>query len=362
MLSACERRSEDASKQPLPEQPQPVDNEQLEPEVVDKEQPEPTIDNSAQPSVTPNDCVGCSAADNLDPRRIDTFVEAACHDNDYDLALDEFLKLAHSGHADERIRAMFAGWLYIAGEREQARERLRNLADKPDAALEVALWRGLIAQTEGDCKAAQKHTKQALALLGGDAGQTARPTIWIDFPRAMATDARALVNFVHGLVMQRCSSKSPLSSYKAALGLDPGFAPAHTLIGDLYAKKGEANQAAKAWTAAIAAQPDHADAYIKLGVLRESQCRFEEALELLDRGWQLNPFDDGQAPYSLCFAYTRAGRYEDAARACQRYATAHPHEDDASDLYAMGNLLLVIPEGPAMNVHEMDEANCPTPP
>ena len=369
-LAACERPPEVASR---PATAEPVEvqasgepvgpGEPGEPgEPVKTESPETGMDEPDRSPADAEGCVGCEPAADLPAGRIDAFAQAACEKHDYALAFDEFLKLTTTKRDDPRTRAIFAGWLYFAGEREAGRSRIDELNAEPDVALEVAMLRAMVALAEDKCKSAKKHDRRAQILLAGEAGETARPTIWIDFPRALATDTRAVTMFVHGLVQKRCTSERPLTSYEAALAYDPGFALAHTLIGDLYAADDQPADAARAWEAAIAAQPEHAEAYIKLGALRESQCRFEEALALLDRGWQLNPFDKELAPYTLCFAYTRAGRYDEAARACKTYGAANPYKDDADELYMMGNLLIVIPEAPAAVVADMDQASCPAKP
>ncbi|MCA9656753.1 MAG: tetratricopeptide repeat protein [Myxococcales bacterium] len=312
----------------------------------------------AQASADAGDCEGCRPTADGDPRRIDAFVDAACHQR-YDEARAEFQKFAPTAADDPRTAAAFAGWVFMAGEKAHAREILSALDDAPEAALEVATFTALFARTEGDCAAAKRADKRLLKLLDA-ASDAPRPIAWIDFPLAKEIDARALAAWTHGRALS-CGRADPLPAYERALAYDPGFAQAHTQIGDLHFAKKRDDAAVAAWRAAIAADPDHANAYSRLGDLLEFRCEFAEALPLLDRAWRLNPFDKGPLTRNLCFAYTRAGRYDDAARACRTYARANPYEDDADELAMMANLLIVAPEAPAATVRDLDAEKCGEP-
>ncbi|MEZ4383925.1 MAG: tetratricopeptide repeat protein, partial [Nannocystaceae bacterium] len=306
-----------------------------------------------------DDCEGCRPTAELDPRRIDAFVDAACHQR-YDEARAEFLRFSPTDGDDPRTDAAFAGWVFMVGEKARAREILSALKGAPEAALEVATFTALFARTEGDCAAAKRADKRLMKLLDA-AGDAPRPIAWIDFPLAKEIDARALAAWTHGRVLS-CGRADPLPAYERALTYDPGFAQAHTQIGDLHFAKERDDAAIAAWRAAIAADPDHANAHSRLGDLLEFRCEFAEALPLLDRAWQLNPFDKGPLTRNLCFAYTRAGRYDDAARACRTYARANPYEDDADELAMMANLLIVAPQAPAATVRDLDAERCGAPP
>ena len=182
--------------------------------------------------------------------------------------------------------------------------------------------------------------------------------IFIDFPRVIRRDARAIALYLQAITERRCKRGDLIATAERALALDPSLAVAHTLIGEERHRRRDDDAAAAAYEKAIAADPEHAGAYIALGAMHEDRCRFADALPLLDRGWQLNPWDD-KAAYLLCHSYARVNRRDDAIRACRSYVAHNRDADDADEIAALVNLMIVAGDAIPDMIAGLDRDRCP---
>jgi tetratricopeptide (TPR) repeat protein len=325
----------------------------------------PTVPATSPPAASPSaatdaaksgECAGSGSdlarcVDSEQPlARFGALVAAGRHDE----AFEHFVgKLGAGARDDPRVQASFAGWLIFNAGQDEARRRLQQLATAGVATMEVESYLGLLAGSRKQCPAALKHHARAeQALEPGTA-------LFIDFPRVIRRDARAIALYLRAVTERRCKRGDPVATAGRALMFDPSLAAAHTLIGGRHLAKRKNDAAAAAYERAIAADPEHAEAHIALGSLRESQCRFADALPLLDRGWQLNPYETDGLAYLLCHAYARAGRKDDAIRACRTYVANNRDADNADEVALMVNLLIVVGDAMTEVIAKQDSERCP---
>ena len=115
-----------------------------------------------------------------------------------------------------------------------------------------------------------------------------------------------------------------------ALELDPGLADAYAVRGLLESRAwqrtrvGRGNVAAEAaFRRAIELNPNHASAHMWFAMLRDSEERDEEAIELLQRSMELDPL--GRIPYTnLPTLYAQRGQNDEAIRLWLEAIQIHP--------------------------------------
>ena len=132
-------------------------------------------------------------------------------------------------------------------------------------------------------------------------------------------------------LMERGRSAAAQQRYTQALAL---FDSAHTRApalshlsyfesGNIYARLGQSEQAANAYTNALAAQPEHAESKHNLAVLRADQGDLPQAISLLQQLYNYSP-----ALSTLALFYTKKGDYINAGEALQRALALAPHSPD----------------------------------
>ncbi len=115
-----------------------------------------------------------------------------------------------------------------------------------------------------------------------------------------------------------------------ALELDPGLADAYAVRGLLESRAwqqtrvGRGNvKAEAAFRRAIELNPNHASAHMWFAMLRDSEERDEEAIELLQRSMELDPL--GRIPYTnLPTLYAQRGQNDEAIRLWLKAMEIHP--------------------------------------
>ena len=122
------------------------------------------------------------------------------------------------------------------------------------------------------------------------------------------------------------------AEYKAALRLNPQYAPAAINLADLYRGLGREADGENALRAAVATTPQHAGLHHALGLVLVRLKRLDEALSELHRAFEL---DLTQARYAYVYAVGlhSAGRVDDAMQALKESFARHP--DDRDTLMAL---------------------------
>jgi hypothetical protein len=203
----------------------------------------PTVPATSPPAASPSaatdaaksgECAGSGSdlarcVDSEQPlARFGALVAAGRHDE----AFEHFVgKLGAGARDDPRVQASFAGWLIFNAGQDEARRRLQQLATAGVATMEVESYLGLLAGSRKQCPAALKHHARAeQALEPGTA-------LFIDFPRVIRRDARAIALYLRAVTERRCKRGDPVATAGRALMFDPSLAAAHTLIGGRHLAK-----------------------------------------------------------------------------------------------------------------------------
>jgi TolB-like protein/Flp pilus assembly protein TadD len=124
-----------------------------------------------------------------------------------------------------------------------------------------------------------------------------------------------------------------------ALTLNDSLAEAHSLVGIVYAQKGQSEQGLAEGERAIALDPNCAQCYASLAVILLMAERPEEALSLVEKAMRLDPESAAYHSSILGAAYRLLGRYEKAIADQKRALTRNPNY-----LYAHTNLAIIYNE------------------
>jgi TolB-like protein len=108
------------------------------------------------------------------------------------------------------------------------------------------------------------------------------------------------------------SYKRALECAKKALTLNEEDPFAHAYTGNIYLLQRQHEKAIAAGQKAISIDPNYADGYVMLSQTMLYSGRFEEALELIEKGMRLCPIPRVFYPYVLGNAYIMLGRHEEA--------------------------------------------------
>lgn len=129
--------------------------------------------------------------------------------------------------------------------------------------------------------------------------------------------------------MQRGELHAAVLALESVLKLQHDHADAHCLLGQVYGRLGQHEDAADCFSLATAFQPDHAEAHRQLGLLAFAQGRSGEALEMLRKAATLQPENAG-VHNDLGASFMRMQQPEEALAAFRRavalapdYANAH---------------------------------------
>jgi predicted CXXCH cytochrome family protein len=118
------------------------------------------------------------------------------------------------------------------------------------------------------------------------------------------------------------------TEYRAALGLDPSFAPAAINLSDLYRQLGRDSDGERVLREALAISPQDAPLHHALGLTLVRQKRSETALDELRQAVSLDP---GQARYAYVYAVGLhgAGRLEEARAVLKENLRRHPNDRES---------------------------------
>src|SRR5690349_14936777 len=93
-------------------------------------------------------------------------------------------------------------------------------------------------------------------------------------------------------------------------------------------RRGDLNAAGEGFEAATKASPGFAPAHFNLGLVREEQGRFDEAIASLQKALSLKPGMHG-ANLFLGIAYYRVNRFDPAMAAVKKETSAYPKDASA---------------------------------
>ncbi|MGE3615427.1 MAG: tetratricopeptide repeat protein [Gemmatimonadales bacterium] len=158
--------------------------------------------------------------------------------------------------------------------------------------------------------------------------------------------ATALARFEAGLEAQRAGRPdAAISAYREALATDPAIAPAHYNLGHLLRERGDMAGAALAFDAAVRLRPTAADAWLNLGLCRETLGDLDTALKC----YREAALHDGRLAPTAWFnegnVLRKMGDLDGAAGAFRRAGDASP--DTAEVWLNLGNCLREIGQLPA---------------
>ncbi len=105
---------------------------------------------------------------------------------------------------------------------------------------------------------------------------------------------------------------------KKGVALDDSIPQTHWALGYVYLMRKELESAEAAATRSIAVAPNYADGYGLLALIHNNLGHPQKAIELINRGMELNPYYTWDYPYNLGRAYYTLGRYEDAISALEK--------------------------------------------
>ena len=106
-----------------------------------------------------------------------------------------------------------------------------------------------------------------------------------------------------------------------AVELDGSIPQTYWSLGYVHLMRKEYEKADAAVTRALAIAPNYADGYGLLALIKNALGESEEAIVLIKKGMELNPYYTWDYPYNLGRAYYTLGRYEDAIAALEEART-----------------------------------------
>ena len=147
---------------------------------------------------------------------------------------------------------------------------------------------------------------------------TALPTVPV--PPALAARAE----FERGRAMAREGKRdAAIAAYRAAIARDPEYAEAHNNLANLLRELGNAEDAAKHYETATRCKPDYALAHFNLACLRQTAGQLDAARDAYGKAIAANP-DWAEPHYNLATIDREAGDAERAAAGFRRTVTLEP--------------------------------------
>ena len=117
------------------------------------------------------------------------------------------------------------------------------------------------------------------------------------------------------------------AAYRAALGLDPAFAPAAINLSDLYRQLGRDRDGELVLRAALAKSPDNGALHHALGLTLVRDQRYQAAIEELREAVRLQP-DDAHYRYVLAIGLNSIGRRDEAMAVLKGGLERHPNHGE----------------------------------
>ncbi len=222
---------------------------------------------------------------------------------------------------------------YIRKALEQVRKSLPTV-DRPLTKLRVT-WDGdtltLVEDGASFEVSGQRRFDFGLSELADRAAEVlllAGTRLDSESPAKEAAPARdAYQWFSEGLAQeaQPGQAASAEDCYRQALASDPGLAAAHTNLGGLLFRRGDAGQAAVEFETALALDPEQPEARYNLASILYQQGEIEQAASQLRRVVQQSPWF-ADAHYNLSTALERLGGKRQAALHMGRYLDLQAHK------------------------------------
>ncbi|MEW5738993.1 MAG: tetratricopeptide repeat protein [Myxococcota bacterium] len=150
---------------------------------------------------------------------------------------------------------------------------------------------------------------------------------WVAAERFNFDRAEARAN-VGELFARRGQLDEAVALLESAVALDPEFAPARLNLADLYRALGREGAAERTLRDAIAAEPTVAQFHYALGLALRRQRRNEEAARELEEAARLAP-DDSQIVHALALLRVEQGKAPEAMERLARLLTVHPNDRQA---------------------------------
>jgi len=119
-----------------------------------------------------------------------------------------------------------------------------------------------------------------------------------------------------------------------AIALDDSLSDPHRLLGRTYLWKKQHEQALVEAERALALDPNNADGYWNLGNILTFAGRPEEGIKVIEQGMRRNPRYSPADLLQLGFAYSVAGRYEEALVPLKKVLTLNPNSGAAHRMLA----------------------------
>jgi adenylate cyclase len=119
-----------------------------------------------------------------------------------------------------------------------------------------------------------------------------------------------------------------------AIALDDSLSDPHRLLGRTYLWKKQHEQALVEAERALALDPNNADGYWNLGNILTFAGRPEEGIKVIEQGMRRNPRYSPTDLLQLGFAYSVAGRYEEALVPLKKVLTLNPNSGAAHRMLA----------------------------
>jgi TolB-like protein/DNA-binding winged helix-turn-helix (wHTH) protein/Flp pilus assembly protein TadD len=171
----------------------------------------------------------------------------------------------------------------------------------------------------------QRLSKVSSPESNTQAQQTYRSAIRADPDYGRAYGALA---YTMAFSYRRGWSDSPVQTIDQALELalkavelDGSIPQTYWSLGYIHLMRKEYDKADAAVTRALAIAPNYADGYGLLALIKNALGEPEEAIVLIKKGMELNPYYTWDYPYNLGRAYYYLGRYEDAIAALEEART-----------------------------------------
>jgi tetratricopeptide (TPR) repeat protein len=167
--------------------------------------------------------------------------------------------------------------------------------------------------------AADPQHWDSLHLLGVIAQQSGRPADALGFiTQAIAGNGKvALYHCNRGVALAALGRfEEAAASYRAALALDPQSAEAFYNLGNALGELGRLADAAAAYREALALRPDYWQALTRLGTVLQEQRQTEAAVECFRRAIALQP-NVAHLHANLAGALREQGKFAESASACR---------------------------------------------
>lgn len=108
-----------------------------------------------------------------------------------------------------------------------------------------------------------------------------------------------------------------LSLARKAVSIDPESPHAQWALGYVYMRRKQFGDAVEALEHALSLSPNYADSYALLALVRNNQGKSEEAIRLIKKGIELNPYYSRDYLYNLGRSYYTFGDFNNAAQTLQ---------------------------------------------